>query len=69
MPYQVDIWAGDLHQRHIGCETFDEWAEAAIFMQQHVDAGLLCNILHTDFKAPMHRVDEQIAALAKILKK
>ena len=60
---QVDVWAGDMHQKHAAAEEFDTWAEAAQFMEQQVEAGLLCNVLHTDFKTPPERVEEMTAAV------
>lgn len=67
MSYQVDVWAGDLHQEHVGATSFDTWAEAADFMGPLVDAGLLCNTLHSDFKAPPERVRAAEESLLKYL--
>ena len=69
MTYQVDSWGGDLHQRHLGAKRFDHFEEAAKFMESQVDAGLLCNVLHTDFKAPPERVAEAERDLAATLLK
>lgn len=60
---QVDVWGGELHQNHVASVEFDTWAEASQFMEQQVEAGLLCNVLHTDFKTPSERVDEMTAAV------
>ena len=67
MPIQIDVWAGELHQDHVGSHHTDDWPAAAEFMQAQVDAGMLCNVLHTDFKAPPERVAEMEAALAAAL--
>ena len=60
----VDVWAGDLHQSLVETGQFDDFEEAADFMRERVDAGMLCNVLHTDFKAPAEKVEEQKKALA-----
>ena len=65
--YQVDVWGGDLHQNHSDTQSFEDWAEASRFMASRVESGLLCNVLHTDFKAPPERVNEAEAALANYL--
>jgi hypothetical protein len=67
MPYQVDAWGGDLHQRHHSTELCDTWAEASALMEPLIDAGMLCNVMHTDFKAPPERVAEMGKALKKQL--
>ena len=66
MPYQVDVWAGDVHERHVGRLRTDTFEKAAAFMERQVDAGMLCNVL-TDFKAPPDRVKEAEAELVKQL--
>jgi len=68
MPYEVDAWSGDLHQVHVGSKKFDDWRAASDFMERLVDAGLLCNALHTDFKAPLERIREMQDELAKTLR-
>lgn len=67
MPLQIDVWSGELHQNHAGTFRTDDWEKAADFMEQQVDAGMLCNVIHTDFKAPPERLAEAEAALAKSL--
>lgn len=69
MPLQVDVWAGDLHQNHVGTFRTQSWDKAAKFMQRQIEGGMLCNVLHTDFKAPPERVKEAEAALAATLNK
>lgn len=32
MPYRIDVWGGDLHQRHIGTKHFDDWNKVADFI-------------------------------------
>ena len=63
--FQVDVWAGDLHRRHIGVEVFSSWKETSEFMAEHVEIGHLCNVLHTDFTAPESRRQEAKAKLAE----
>lgn len=58
MPYQVDVWSGDLHTDHVASNCFEDWSDVASFMNPLIDAGLLCNVLHSDFKAPPERVKE-----------
>jgi hypothetical protein len=58
MPYQIDVWGGDLHQRHIGTKHLEDWPKAVDFMAPLIDAGMLCNVLHTDFQCPPERVAE-----------
>ena len=67
MPIQVDVWSGDLHQEHAGFSQFDDWQGASDFMAPLIDAGLLCNVLHTDFKAPPERIAEMERELAKYI--
>lgn len=67
MPYQIDVWGGDLHQRHLGAKQCDDWAQASDFMGPLIDAGLLCSVLHTDFKAPPERVAEMEKELVQYL--
>jgi ribosomal protein S11 len=65
MPYQVDFWGGDMHTEEAGTLEFAGWAAAAEAMRTAVDAGLLCNVLHTDFKAPPGAAE---AAMRKLLR-
>ena len=58
MPYQVDTWGGDLHQTHVETSLFEDWTDAQSYMRTRIDAGLLCNVLDTDFKTPANRVHE-----------
>ena len=67
MAIQIDVWSGDLHQRHTGTLKTECWKEAAEFMEGQVEGGMLCNVLHTDFKAPSDRVAEAEKALAATL--
>lgn len=69
MPIQIDVWSGDLHTNHVGRHQVDNWQEAASFMEGQVEGGMLCNVLHTDFKAPPERVAEAEKALAATLNK
>jgi hypothetical protein len=64
MPIKVDVWGGDLHQNHISEHNFDNFADAATLVNCQIEAGNLCNVLHTDFIAPPERVAEQEAAMA-----
>lgn len=63
MAYQLDIWGGDLHQRLVGSKSFDEWGELSSIAKEATDAGLLCNILHTDFKSPNDLADAEFKRL------
>lgn len=63
MTYKVDVWSGDLQQTHCECVSFESWHALSDFVQSRVDAGLLCNILDTDFIAPSDRVAETKQAL------
>lgn len=67
MPYQVDVWGGDLYQKHAGSKRFEDWQSAADFMERLIDAGLLCNVLDTDFKAHPDKVAKAERRLAKTL--
>lgn len=69
MPYNVDVWCGDLHTEHFGSKSCETWQEAADFMGPLIDTGLLCNVLHSDFRAPARRIAEMEAELAKYLHK
>lgn len=62
---QVDIWGGKLHQRLAESRTFEEWPDALGYIQKHVDAGNLANVLATDFKAPKKETDAAFLALIK----
>jgi len=64
---QVDVWSGDCHQTLAGSETFQEWKEATKFIEEMVECGFLCNILHTDFKCS--DPEKANRALAKLLSK
>jgi hypothetical protein len=66
MAIQVGVWAGDLHQVHVGEFEFPSWAEASAYMKEQVDGGMLCNVLDTDFKTPPSRLEEMNAALLKM---
>lgn len=68
MAIQIDTWGGDLHQNHVGVDHFDDWGEATKFIQERVEEGHLCNVLHTDFQAPEQRVNEAKALLATQLR-
>jgi len=62
---QIDVWAGDLHQRHVGVEYFSDWRTASAYMAEQVEIGHLCCVLHTDFLAPPNRSDEAERLLAE----
>jgi hypothetical protein len=68
MTIQVDVWGGDLHQRHVSEHYFDSFQKAVNLISEQIEAGNLCNILHTDFVAPTERVSEQKAEMVKHLK-
>lgn len=65
MTIKVDTWGGDLHQRLCECKKFDTWAEAAPWVGEMLEAGLLCNVLHADFLMPEEKIKEANAALAR----
>ena len=67
MSYQVDTWAGDVHQNFVSSNLFDDWDIASSFMKERMDEGALCNVLHTDFKAPSERIEEAEIALSKYI--
>lgn len=67
MSIQVDVWGGDLHQNHVACERFENWEAASTYMMRRIDEGHLCNVLHTDFKAPPERAAEMAGAMKKHL--
>ncbi|WP_312527083.1 hypothetical protein [Paracoccus sp. (in: a-proteobacteria)] len=66
MSIQIDLWAGELHQRLASTAYTDSWLEAAGIIQEAVEAGMLANVVHSDFIAPEHK---QKAALAAIIAK
>ena len=68
MAIQVDVWGGDLHQYHVSKHQFDDFESAAKLMGEQIEAGNLCNVLHTDFIAPPERIAEQEAEMLKQLK-
>jgi hypothetical protein len=65
MTIHVDTWGGDLHQRLGECRKFDNWEEAASWVGEMLEAGLLCNVLHADFIMPQEKTVEANAALAR----
>jgi len=67
MALLIDVWAGEVHQSHVGTLTTESWEDACKFIEQQVEAGMLCNILHTDFKAPPDRRGEAERALRETL--
>lgn len=67
MPYQIDFWGGELHQNHVAEYYAAEWSDAQQQMKEAVDAGLLCNVLHTDFICPPEKKEKQKSLLAKYL--
>ena len=54
--FLVDVWGGDVHQHLIESAQFDNFEDAFDFMNDRVESGMLCNVLHTDFKAPDEKV-------------
>ena len=58
MAIQIDYWSGELHQHHHGTEYFDNWNDACRSIEEAVENGFLCNVLHTDFRAPPERLEE-----------
>lgn len=62
---QIDIWGGDMHQRLVREHLVDNWSTAFPIIQEAVDAGLLANVLHTDFKAPEGVADAAISELIR----
>lgn len=69
MAILVNVWAGDVHQNHVGSYTSEDWSEVFQFVEAQVEGGMLCNILHTDFKVPPERVAQAEAELLKNLNK
>lgn len=65
MGIQIDLWAGELHQRLASTVMTDDWVEASRVIQEAVEAGLLANVIHTDFVAPRHK---QEVVLKEIIK-
>jgi hypothetical protein len=65
---QIDIWGGDLHQKLCETKTVDDWTEASKIIEQYVEAGMLVNVLHIDFKTPLERQNEVNAAMTKLAK-
>lgn len=49
---QVDVWGGTLHQNLIEECLFESWQDAMDHVREMVEAGCLCNILHTDYRMP-----------------
>lgn len=64
---QVDIWGGDLHQRLVRSYEETDWKRVAEIVECEVEAGMLVNILHTDFKCPPEKVEEQTNKLKGLL--
>lgn len=60
---QIDIWGGDMHQRLVREHLVDNWTAAFSIIRDAVEAGLLANVLHTDFKAPESMADAALLAL------
>ena len=67
MPYLVCPWGGDYHHILQDSYEFDEWEDAQTFMQVSVEAGMQCNVIHTDFIVPEEKIDEMINHLKDIL--
>ncbi len=64
---QIDLWGGDLHQNHVDCRLVDDWPSAFPVIQEAVEAGLLANVLHLDFKVPGERQEEVNAAFRALI--
>lgn len=62
---QIDIWGGDLHTDLVREYAVKTWQEAAAIIEDEAEAGMLVNVLHTDFKAPADKAD---TALAQIIR-
>lgn len=62
---QIDVWAGDLHERHAGSYFFDDWPAAQRFIRDKVETGFSCHVLNTDFRCPDGRVTEEACALVR----
>ena len=55
---QIDVWAGEHHQSLVREYFVKNWHEAASIIEREVEAGMLCNVLHTDFKsAPLSSLE------------
>lgn len=66
MSIQIDVWGGDLHQSLVRERVAESWTEAAAIIETEVEAGMLCNVMHSDYKCPESRVDEMNAAMAQL---
>lgn len=55
----IDLWGGDLHTNHVGHHEVSMWSEACDIMFMATENGFLCNVLHSDFQVPEHRIQEQ----------
>lgn len=64
----VDIWGGDLHQNYVKRLEFDAWPDAASAIEAEVEAGLLCNVLHSDFKCPDDKVEVANVAMSALVR-
>ena len=60
---QIDLWGGDFHQSLVGEHVVATWPEAFAIIQSAVDAGLLANVLHQDFKANPQDADKAMRSL------
>lgn len=61
---QIDVWAGKEHQSLVREHFVDQWSDAARIIEQEVEAGMLCNVLHTDFKTQSSEANEAAYAAA-----
>lgn len=59
---QVDVWGGTLHQNLMEEHLFEDWKDAADLIQSRVEAGCLCNVLHTDYRPPAGEQAEAMEA-------
>ncbi len=64
MPIRIDLWSGELHTNfHSRYETSD-WKTALALIEVSSEAGLLVNVLHTDFRVPPERMQEAETEIA-----
>ncbi len=69
MAYELDLWGGELHQRYLGRESFDDFAELCVRLQDAVDCGLLGNVIHGDFKPPPETTVERARQIIESISK
>lgn len=63
MTIQIDVWSGDCHQTLCREYYLSNWVDAVKIIEQEVEAGMLVNVLHTDFKAPPEKAKSAMLSL------